>query len=1285
MQNLFVNLNRYMSRRKALFISLILVLTGVVGYIASGIRLEENLNAIIPEDQRISKISAAFDRSELAEQIVFIVSLRDTSAADPSLLLERAEVLVELLSADTLLVNDIEFRYGNEAMLEVYDFMYRNLPFFLEEADYELIGDKLDETSVDETLKTNFKTLMTPAGSATRDFILKDPLSLTPLALGKLTKFQMDDNFTLFRSAIFTRDRKQLLLFLDPVHPGSNTRENQKLIRLIEHSINTTLEDDPGTRIDYYGGTAVAVANSMRVKADIKLTLSIALAMFLLIFLAFFRRFNVMILLFVPVILGALISLAMLTILYGKVSAIALGVGVIFIGITVDYSLHLFTHFRAGGSLEETIRRISLPVMMSSLTTASAFLCLTIIRSEALNQIGIFAAFAVIASALALLTVTPLLIPRKNGIAGSRQGKGGIVERAVAYNFESNRLLVAVILMLTIVFAFTSRQIRFNGDISTLNYQTEKLDQAEARLNEISSVASSTVYLVTRGKSMGEALQKLESNRTLLESCRREGVVNEISMAADLIPGKEIQKEKIDVWNSFWNEAGQERVVESMRRLGRKYHFRDDAFADFYALISRDFNPVPLEDFDPLRVQFLDNYIASDEEGFSLITMLKVDPGQKDQLFSRVSGSEDFIIFDNQYFINRFFDVLRDDFNKLVTISMIVVFFILLVFFGRIEIAAITFIPIMISWTWTLGLMGLFNIEINIFNIIISTFVFGLGIDYSIFIMNGIIARYRDGKHGLTPYKLSILLSALTTIAGIGVLIFAKHPALQSIAIVSIFGISTVVLISYTLLPLLFSFLTRSKGKERLEPVTLFSFLISLVTFFIFLGCALVVTVVLPLFMILPVGRRRRKSVISHIIFLFSRFIVTIGFFVRKQYIDMDLLDFSRPSILICNHQSQLDLVLMLMLHPRIIVLVNEWVWKNPFYGPIIRFADFYPVYKGLDHNFERIRKKVDEGYSILAFPESSRSPDGSIKRFHQGAFGMADLLGLEIQPVLIHGAYNCLPKTEHFLKPGTITLKSFPRIKVNPVEYEGVKTYREQAKEVTAFYRFELARLRQQVENTAYFRPKLISRFKYKGPVLEWYLRVKMNLEKNYAFFHEVIPGDAAVVDLGCGYGFLSLMLGYTSGKRRITGIDYDHEKIAVASNAANRHGHISFVSGDITSMDIPGADVFILNDVLHYLPAEEQYRILGQCMQVMSENGMVVMRDADAELRKRTMVTRFTEFQSTRLFRFNKSLHKLTYLPGDAIRQFVQQNGCVAERYDRARLTSNITYIIRRQPRDE
>lgn len=1280
MLSFFVNINAYLARRKGPFFLLFILAMAAVVYVASGVRIEENLNAIIPEDQRITRISEVFDKSQLSDQLIFMLSLEDSTITDPDQLMAGGELLFALLEERPDLAGDIRFKVGNDAMLEIYDFIYENLPLFLDEEDYAEMEKMLDPEEIDRCIARGFRTLISPTGMATSKYILKDPLNFTPLALKKLNNFQLDDQFRLYNSAVFTNDLRYLMIFMDPAHPGSNTQENLKLIEYMDQSIRE-ISSVSDVNIEYYGGTAIAVANSVRVKKDIKLTLSIALLFFLFIFLVFFRNLRVIMLMFLPVVIGSLISIAILSLIYGQVSAIGLGVGVIFMGITIDYSFHFFTHIRTGASVRDSIRLVTMPILMSAVTTASAFLCLSVVKSEALNQIGVFAAFAVVFSALTVLVITPLLIKKGQGASGRGSTRISVrIERMVGYPFENNPYLVLAVILLTVVFAFTLKNVRFNGDISTLNYMSENLARSEAKLKSLSSVANSSVYLVSQASSLEEALEKTESGYELLESLKEQGLVDELSCVSDLMLSAEAQDGKIERWNSFWNTGRVDSARANLRRAGLGNHFKEDAFLPFYYLLDKNFTSIPLEEYDLLVELFLHNFISSEDGGWSVVTILMVDPAHKAELFEKLAGREDFVVFDSQFFINQFFEVLKEDFSKLVSISMIVVFLILLIFLGRIEIALITFIPIMISWVWTLGLMGLFRIEINIFNIIISTFIFGLGIDYAIFIMNGIIANYREGKQSLVPYKLSILLSALTTIGAIGVLIFAQHPALKSIALVSIFGISTVVLISYTLLPLLFNFLVKSRGNPRLEPLTFTGFVSSLVFFILFLGSGLLGSLMLPLIVLWPARKSRKKRFVSYLIFLSTRFIVNISFTVRKKYIGRELADFSKPSVIISNHQSQLDLVFLLQLNPKIIVLVNKWVWNNPFYGFVIRFADYYPVYKGLDHNFEGLRQKVADGYSILAFPESSRSPDGKIKRFHQGALGIADQLGLEIQPVLIHGAYEALPKSELFIKRGVLSMKFFPRISAEHTEHEGLKSYRLQAKALTAFYRKEYRLMQEEIGTPSYYRNNLIGRYLYKGPVLEWYLKVKLKMEGNYTFFHEIIPRSARVLDLGCGYGFLSLMLGLCSADRRISGIDYDEQKIATASMAAGELEHIHFSADDITSCELPESDVYILNDVLHYLPEEMQLELLERCMDALQEGGILIIRDADADLKERTRFTKFTEFQSTRIFGFNKTKFPLSYLPGSTIEKLAEKKVLSYRRVDQARLTSNITHIITR-----
>ena len=130
-------------------------------------------------------------------------------------------------------------------------------------------------------------------------------------------------------------------------------------------------------------------------------------------------------------------------------------------------------------------------------------------------------------------------------------------------------------------------------------------------------------------------------------------------------------------------------------------------------------------------------------------------------------------------------------------------------------------------------------------------------------------------------------------------------------------------------------------------------------------------------------------------------------------------MDFDKPRIIICNHQSHLDLMCQLVFTPKIVFLTNQWVWNNPFYGLIIRNAEYLPVVDGLGPLVPQIKSLLQRGYSVAIYPEGTRSKDCSIGRFHQGAFYLAQELGVEILPMYIYGPGKILPKKTYHLRKG--------------------------------------------------------------------------------------------------------------------------------------------------------------------------------------------------------------------------------------------------------------------------
>lgn len=160
--------------------------------------------------------------------------------------------------------------------------------------------------------------------------------------------------------------------------------------------------------------------------------------------------------------------------------------------------------------------------------------------------------------------------------------------------------------------------------------------------------------------------------------------------------------------------------------------------------------------------------------------------------------------------------------------------------------------------------------------------------------------------------------------------------------------------------------------------------------------------------------------------------------------------DFLKPAVIVSNHQSHLDLMAIMMLTPRLIILTKSWVWHNPFYGIIIRYADYLPVSEGEDM-MPQLKAMTDRGYSIMVFPEGTRSADCRIRRFHRGAFYIAEQLGLDIIPVKIHGFGWVLPKTSWHLHPGRMTMRVYDRIRrTADGSFPG---YREMARRIHQFY----------------------------------------------------------------------------------------------------------------------------------------------------------------------------------------------------------------------------------------
>ncbi len=563
------------------------------------------------------------------------------------------------------------------------------------------------------------------------------------------------------------------------------------------------------------------------------------------------------------------------------------------------------------------------------------------------------------------------------------------------------------------------------------------------------------------------------------------------------VPSADEQAERIERWNAFWK--AHEGVSDQLIEAGLAEGFTAHAFQPFFDALDKDWQSQERAYFQPIDL----------EPESSAAAMLV--------------------------------ESLQEDFNTVGLLCSLIVFIFLWISFGSLELSILSFLPLAVSWIWIQGIMGLTGLQFNIVNIVLATFIFGQGDDYSIFITEGLMYERATGKKILHSYKNAVMLSALIMFIGIGALVVARHPAMRSLGLVTVIGMFTVVLMAYYLPPLVYRWLTTKKGEPRKAPIGILRLI---ATGFIIVIMALSMTLLSAwagIYFLFGKSERKRLK--------FHKLLSTLsGWAVRcipgghyKLY-NPHGEDFSKPAVYICNHQSHLDVLPILALNPKLVFLTNDWAWNFPLYRAVVRNAEYYPTSWGLDKSSEHIKGLVERGYSIVAFVEGTRSMDSlTVQRFHRGPFLAAKELGLDVLPLCIHGFGFALPKHDFMLRRAGLSLEVGQRFRI-PEEAD-IATV---TKETRHFYNDWYADIRKTRETASYCAPYVKYQYLYKGHDA----RKECRQVLRKAVYEEIDALTGPTLELrNAGCGVYALLAALAHPEIQITAYEPDEDKYLTAT----------------------------------------------------------------------------------------------------------------------------------------
>ena len=1283
MTQFFIGLYDYFERHKILFYLSLISCVLLMGFFALQVRFEENITQFFPDTKDSQNTIKVFDNLKIKDKIIIMLSSADTChQVEPDSLIEAAGQLQQTLTekAGGTLIKGIFAQIDQSLIGGATDFVYEHLPLFLTDTDYQRFDSLLTEKGIQAIMQKNYTNLLSPAGIALRSYILRDPLGLGSEALKHLQDFQLEANYEIYDEHIFSKDGSTLLMFITPVFSTGSTGKNDELIKILEEELQHVQGESPTIRAEYFGGPSVGVYNARQIKKDTILTSSLALLIIIVFISLVFKRKRSIPLIITPVLFGGLFALFLIFFIKGSISAIAVGAGSAVMGIALSYSIHMLAHQNHVSTVQQLIKEIAYPLTVGSFTTIGAFMGLIFTSSDLLRDFGLFASLALVGTTLFCLIYLPHFL---KGQADVKQGCIlRIIEKINAYSYEKNKWLVGGILLITVICLLTSQKVGFNNDMMSLNYEPQHLKQSEEKLMQLFDNGEKTVLFVSVGKDMNQATETYAMTNQKLSALKDQGLIKDYASASQFLISPQEQQLRLKKWKDYWTDEKQQQIREQLETAAAEYRFRPGSFEPFYQWLNQPFGEYHYTaQEDDLSGKLLNEWQTSADSITMLISQIRISDQNKETVYQNFSKAQDVVIFDRSYFANKWVSAINDDFYLILYISSFLIFFALWFSYGRIELTLMSFLPMLVSWVIILGLMGILGIEFNIINIILSTFIFGIGDDFSIFIMDGLQNKYRTGQKVLNSHKTAIFFSAFTTVVGMGALVFAKHPALQSISLISILGMIAVVLVAYTIQPLIFRFFIAGPASKGLPPYTLIGLIRTVLLFLLFfIGCIFLRVLIAVLYLV-PVRKSSKQRLVCRLIQITCKGILLLATAVKKEHINKANERFQHPAIIIANHQSFIDILVLLSLSSKILMVTNHWVWHSPFFGAIIRYVDFYYIGEGYEQYMERMRKKVKEGYSIAIFPEGTRTYNGKMKRFHKGAFYLAETLQLDILPILLYGNNKIIAKAQPFnIRKGIIYTEILPRIPGDDLSFG--TTYQERTKRISAYMKEGYARIcreKNTTDNPAFYEA-LIQNYIYKGPVVEWYIRIKVKMERNYRLFNRLIPAQGQITDIGCGFGPLCYMLSLLSEDREILGIDYDEDKIALAQHGWLRNEHLQFRHGNALEYPLPESDVFILNDMLHYMSYEHQRTLLLKCADRLRLQGMIIIRDGNSANTSKHRLTRFTELLSTRIFNFNRTTGELHFTTETQLREIAVTCGMNVEIIPNDKYTSNTIYIFRK-----
>ena len=768
------------------------------------LKYEEDISRLLPSSSVESQL--AFSSIQLKDKIYIQVTSADEPLS-PEVLCERTDEFIDLLfekDSASHYISNILYKMEPELAINGLDFVLEHLPSFVDTSAYPAFEAALQPEAVEAQMWVNYEQMMEDETGDITQAIAYDPLNLRKAVIGDAMEGAIG-NFNIIDGHLFCPDSTVTLAYLAPAFRSLDSKSSTAFSHMLKRAQKEFEALHPDVKVHTHGDPIGSVSNSRRIKADLVVTVGISIVLILILIGLCFRSFPFIWKLLLPICYGVAFSMACIYWIKGGMSLMALGLGAVVLGVGISYCLHVLIHHFFVGDPEKLLLDESTPVFLGCITTVGAFCSLLFTDSDLLRDFGMFASFSLLGSTLFALIFLPHFLPKRKADTNSKTFRR--ISRLNNLPFDRKPWFLALIIIIVLVGIIFSPKVKFDSDLRNLDYNSPEEVAAESLFNEKNNDGFYHLYFATVSTDIDEALEADKSLMILLDSLKQQGYVHNFTdMIPKLFVTMEDQEQRIAAWNAYWTEERKNEAIRMVDKGAFDFGLDPMMFYEFKELLDADYEPASLLESGIVPENLLGNFIECNADNqYMVFTDVSMNFDEKDIATDALVTNPKTFVLEPFYYCKSMVEVINDDFNIAVWISSLFVLLILLVSFRNLITALLSFLPMVLSWFMVQGYMAIIGLEFNLISIIISTFIFGVGVDYSIFIMEGLLTQARTGNRDvLTWHKVAIFFSAVILVIVVSSLLFAVHPAIRSIGLSTLIGMASTIMISYALQPFAF-------------------------------------------------------------------------------------------------------------------------------------------------------------------------------------------------------------------------------------------------------------------------------------------------------------------------------------------------------------------------------------------------------------------------------------------------------------------------------------------------